>query len=66
MISVCMATCNGEHYIKQQIDSILCQLEEMMRLLFLMHEINPLPKNWFSGVLYFSNFLKETVQLRKH
>lgn len=23
-----MATCNGEHYIKQQIDSILCQLEE--------------------------------------
>lgn len=28
MISVCMATYNGERYIKQQIDSILCQLEE--------------------------------------
>jgi glycosyltransferase involved in cell wall biosynthesis len=26
MISVCMATYNGEKYIKQQIDSILCQL----------------------------------------
>lgn len=61
MISVCMATCNGEHYIKQQIDSNLCQLEEMMRLIILMHEINPPPKNWFSRFLYFSNFLKETV-----
>lgn len=27
MISVCMATYNGEKYIKQQIDSILCQLK---------------------------------------
>lgn len=26
MTSVCMATYNGEHFIKQQIDSILCQL----------------------------------------
>ena len=26
MISVCMATYNGERFIKQQIDSILCQL----------------------------------------
>lgn len=26
MISVCMATCNGEKYIREQIDSILCQL----------------------------------------
>ena len=26
MISVCMATYNGEKYIKQQIESILCQL----------------------------------------
>ena len=60
MISVCMATCNGEHYIKQQIDSNLCQLEEMMRLIILMHEINPPPKNRFSGFLYFSNFLKKS------
>ena len=28
MISVCMATYNGEKYIKEQIDSILCQLKE--------------------------------------
>ena len=28
MISVCMATYNGERYIKEQIDSILCQLSE--------------------------------------
>lgn len=28
MISVCMATYNGERYIKQQIDSILCQLNQ--------------------------------------
>lgn len=27
-ISVCMATYNGEKYIKEQIDSILCQLSE--------------------------------------
>jgi glycosyltransferase involved in cell wall biosynthesis len=27
MISVCMASYNGEKYIKQQIDSILCQLD---------------------------------------
>lgn len=27
-ISVCMATYNGEKYIKEQLDSILCQLEE--------------------------------------
>ena len=27
-ISVCMATCNGERYIKEQLDSILCQLNE--------------------------------------
>ena len=26
MISVCMATYNGQKYIKEQIDSILCQL----------------------------------------
>ena len=26
MISVCMATHNGEKYLKQQLDSILCQL----------------------------------------
>ena len=28
MISVCLATYNGEKYLKQQIDSILCQLDE--------------------------------------
>lgn len=28
MISVCMATFNGEKYIKQQMDSILCQLSK--------------------------------------
>ena len=28
MISVCMATYNGQRYIKEQIDSILCQLGE--------------------------------------
>ena len=28
MISVCMATYNGEKYIKEQIDSILCQLAQ--------------------------------------
>ena len=28
MISVCMATFNGEKYIKEQIDSILIQLKE--------------------------------------
>ncbi len=28
MISVCMATYNGERFVKQQIDSILCQLDE--------------------------------------
>lgn len=28
MISVCMATYNGQKYIKQQIDSIICQLGE--------------------------------------
>ena len=28
MISVCMATYNGERYIKEQVDSILCQLSE--------------------------------------
>ena len=28
MISVCMATYNGERFIKQQLDSILCQLSE--------------------------------------
>jgi glycosyltransferase involved in cell wall biosynthesis len=28
MISVCIATYNGEKYIKEQLDSILCQLEE--------------------------------------
>jgi glycosyltransferase involved in cell wall biosynthesis len=28
MISVCMATYNGEKYIKEQLDSILCQLSE--------------------------------------
>lgn len=28
MISVCMATYNGERFIKEQIDSILCQLSE--------------------------------------
>lgn len=27
MISVCMATYNGEKYIKEQIDSVLCQLD---------------------------------------
>ncbi len=27
-ISVCIATYNGEKYIKEQIDSILCQLTE--------------------------------------
>ena len=26
MISVCMATYNGEKYVRQQVDSILCQL----------------------------------------
>ena len=26
MVSVCMATYNGERFIKEQIDSILCQL----------------------------------------
>ncbi|MDR1678977.1 MAG: glycosyltransferase, partial [Prevotellaceae bacterium] len=26
MISVCIATYNGEKYIKEQLDSILCQL----------------------------------------
>lgn len=29
MISVCMATYNGEEYIKEQLESILCQLGEM-------------------------------------
>ncbi|GAB2609587.1 glycosyltransferase family 2 protein [Emticicia sediminis] len=29
MISVCIATYNGEKYIKDQIDSILCQLSDM-------------------------------------
>ena len=28
MISVCMASHNGERYIKEQLDSILCQLDE--------------------------------------
>lgn len=28
MISVCMATYNGEKYLREQIDSILCQLKE--------------------------------------
>lgn len=28
MISVCMATYNGEKYVREQIDSILCQLSE--------------------------------------
>ena len=28
MISICMATYNGERYIKEQLDSILCQLTE--------------------------------------
>jgi len=28
MISVCMATCNGEKYIIRQLDSILCQLKD--------------------------------------
>ena len=28
MISVCMATYNGEKYIREQIDSILSQLKE--------------------------------------
>ena len=28
MISVCMATCNGERFIKEQIDSILPQLSQ--------------------------------------
>lgn len=28
MISVCIATYNGEKFIKQQLDSILCQLSE--------------------------------------
>lgn len=28
MVSVCMATFNGEKYVKEQIDSILCQLSE--------------------------------------
>ena len=28
MISICMATYNGQKYIKEQIDSILCQLAE--------------------------------------
>ena len=28
MISVCVATYNGENYIKEQIDSILCQLSK--------------------------------------
>lgn len=28
MVSVCIATYNGEKYIKEQLDSILCQLEE--------------------------------------
>ena len=28
MISVCIATYNGEKYIREQIDSILVQLEE--------------------------------------
>jgi len=28
-ISVCLATCNGEKYIKAQLDSILCQLSEI-------------------------------------
>ena len=28
MISVCMATHNGERYLKQQITSILCQLKD--------------------------------------
>jgi len=28
MISVCMATYNGEKYIKEQLDSILCQLRD--------------------------------------
>ena len=28
MISVCIATYNGEKYIKQQLDSILCQLKD--------------------------------------
>jgi glycosyltransferase involved in cell wall biosynthesis len=29
MISVCIATYNGEKYIKEQLDSILCQLSEL-------------------------------------
>lgn len=33
MISVCMATYNGEKYIKEQLDSILCQLESDDELL---------------------------------
>ena len=28
MISVCMATYNGQKYLKEQIDSIICQLSE--------------------------------------
>lgn len=33
MISVCIACYNGQKYIKQQIDSILCQLEETDELI---------------------------------
>lgn len=33
MISVCMATCNGEKFIRQQLDSILCQLGEADELI---------------------------------
>ena len=33
MISVCMATYNGEKYIKRQIESILCQLSEQDELI---------------------------------
>lgn len=33
MITVCMATYNGELFIKQQIDSILCQIEESDELI---------------------------------
>lgn len=33
MVSVCMATFNGEKFIKEQIDSILCQLSDYDELI---------------------------------
>ena len=33
MISVCMATYNGEKYIREQIDSILAQLDDKDELI---------------------------------